>query len=72
VGMFDRVMAPCPSCGSRVECQTKSGPCCLARYNLEDAPADVLVDVNRHAPHVCEECGTMFTVHLPAADSGGG
>lgn len=66
MGMFDSVMVPCPRCGEKVECQSKSGDCSLACYDLADAPVDVLYDVNRHAPHKCynKDCGIYFTVDL--------
>lgn len=64
MGMFDSVMVPCPSCGAKAEAQSKSGACVLGVYDLESAPADVLDDVNRHAPFVCASCGTSFYVKL--------
>ena len=64
MGMFDSIMVPCPTCGLRSEFQTKSGPCCLYVWNLEDAPPDALGDVNRHAPNVCEKCGASYSVKL--------
>jgi endogenous inhibitor of DNA gyrase (YacG/DUF329 family) len=62
MGMYDIVMVPCPTCGERIESQSKSGDCVLATYRLEDAPDAVLLDVNRHAPFVCAKCGTSFAV----------
>lgn len=62
VGMFDSVYVPCPKCGKTHECQSKSGECLLDDYTLENAPADVLSNVNRHAPFTCEECGCSFDV----------
>lgn len=64
MGMFDSVMVPCPSCGTKIEAQSKSGACVLGVYDLENAPADVLADVNRHAPFLCGACGTTFYVNI--------
>ena len=64
MGMFDNVMVPCPECGVKEEFQSKSGECRLDCYELEDAPAEVLTDINRHSPYECEECGAMFKVQL--------
>lgn len=64
MGCFDTIRVPCPSCGKRHDCQSKSGPCNLRTYNLENAPQDVLFDVNRHGPYTCEGCGRVFTVRL--------
>lgn len=62
MGMFDSVMVPCPSCGTVTEFQSKGGDCTLSTYTLEDAPADVLSDVNRHSPVTCAKCNTAFSV----------
>jgi endogenous inhibitor of DNA gyrase (YacG/DUF329 family) len=62
MGCYDRVMVPCPKCGEKAEFQSKSGECTLAAYELREAPADVLEDVNRHAPYECEKCQTHFMV----------
>lgn len=62
MGMYDTVMVPCPTCGVQAEFQSKSGNCKLETYTLEDAPDDVLLDVNRHAPLRCRACGAQFAV----------
>lgn len=64
MGCFDTVIVPCPVCGTKSEFQSKSGLCLLATYELADAPADVLEDVNRHAPNTCEKCGTQYGVKV--------
>ena len=67
MGMFDSVMVPCPACGAPFEAQSKGGECRLAIYQLDDAPADVLGDINRHAPFECDQCHEIFEVrHGPA------
>lgn len=62
MGCFDTVRVPCPKCGARQEAQSKGGACSLSTFELENAPADVLSDVNRHAPFTCDDCGTLFKV----------
>jgi hypothetical protein len=62
MGCFDTVMVPCPRCGTRQSFQSKGGDCSLAVFDLEEAPLDVLSDVNRHAPMGCENCGALFDV----------
>jgi hypothetical protein len=64
MGMFDIVMVPCPTCEERAEFQSKSGDCTLETYLLEEAPDDVLDDVNRHAPKTCDKCGALFGVQI--------
>lgn len=67
MGMYDTVMVPCPQCGKRAEFQSKSGECHLETYSLDDAPDDVLLDVNRHAPMDCGKCGARFGVEIGGA-----
>lgn len=63
MGMFDIVIAECPACKGRLEFQSKgANPPSLRAYNLADAPADVLSDVNRHTPDACPWCGTKAIV----------
>ena len=69
MGMYDEVAVPCPKCGEREFFQTKSGPCLLETFPLENCPDDVLENVNRHAPYVCEECLTAFSVDIDSRKS---
>lgn len=64
MGLFDSINLRCPNCGADYEAQSKGGDCILAVYELNEAPADVLADANRHAPFECEECGCMFELEL--------
>lgn len=64
MGVYDIVLVPCPKCGTELAFQTKSGPCHLDSYTLKDAPSDVLLNVNRHAPETCPDCGTQVYVEL--------
>jgi transcription elongation factor Elf1 len=61
--MYDEVRVKCPECGSVHYAQSKGGDCLLRTYNLEDAPQDVLSDVNRH-PMNCQDCGASFKVEV--------
>ena len=36
----------------------------MRRFELADAPADVLADVNRHAPIKCSNCGHLYSVKV--------
>ena len=66
MGMFDEVMVPCPTCGTKQPFQSKSGDCRMAVYELAECPPDVLADVNRHSPYTCETCGEVFAVQWAA------
>ena len=61
MGLFDSVTVPCPDCGTYNDFQSKGGDCMMDTYTLEDVPADVLLDVNRH-PVSCRSCGTPYHV----------
>lgn len=60
--MYDTIKAKCPDCGVESEFQSKSGPCTLSVFRLEDAPTRVLRDANRHSPNACGGCGTLFKI----------
>lgn len=64
MGMYDTIMVPCPACSVQAEFQSKGGDCKLETYALEDAPDDVLLDVNRHGPTSCVKCSTLFRVEI--------
>jgi hypothetical protein len=64
MGMYDTVRVPCPQCGEHAEFQSKSGNCGLEMYSLDEAPDNVLLDVNRHAPATCRKCGVLFGVEI--------
>lgn len=61
MGCFDSIIIPCPKCREPYEAQSKSGECLLYSYSLANCPADVMYDVNRHAPFECK-CGAIFSV----------
>ena len=64
MGMFDSVYVPCPKCGELNEFQSKGGDCLLNESTLENAPANVLLDMSRHSPVICQNCGTKYEVKL--------
>jgi transcription elongation factor Elf1 len=65
MGLFDIVTVPCPICGARSEFQSKGSDDARCRtFTLEDAPLEVLSDINRHSPNECEDCGTRFEVGI--------
>ncbi len=64
MGCYDTVFVPCPKCGEEYEAQSKGGDCLLNYYTFgENVPENVLSNVNRHAPFICD-CGTKFEVDL--------
>ena len=66
MGCYDTVIIHCPKCGEEHYNQSKGGACLLREYTLENAPADVMSDVNRHGSVQCE-CGCTFEVQYDLA-----
>ena len=64
MGCYDTVLVPCPKCGELYQAQSKSGDCFLGVYNFNDTPPEVMENVNRHAPFICEKCETKFHVEF--------
>ncbi len=62
MGMYDTVLVPCPNCHQKYPAQSKSGPCYLDTFQIDNVPDDVAEDVNRHAPFTCAKCGEVFSV----------
>jgi len=57
MGVFDSVMVPCAKCNNLLEFQSKGAmDPFMHTYNLENAPDDVMTDINRHAPIECSIC----------------
>jgi len=56
MGCYDEIILQCPECGTDYQTQSKGGACLLRVYRYPAVPADVMSDVNRHAPFECESC----------------
>lgn len=70
MGMFDSIYVDCPSCGEKetIELQSKSGPCTLERYTLENAPSEVLSGVHTDIDFDCRSCWKRFKVQVRATE----
>ena len=76
MGMFDSVFVECPHCGQMNELQTKNGECILGKYDLVNAPPEVLLGVEgihkcsvpeldvRNLKRVDMGCESNFVVHV--------
>jgi endogenous inhibitor of DNA gyrase (YacG/DUF329 family) len=62
MGCYDTVLVPCPKCGELYDAQSKSGDCLCGVFDFENTPSNVMSNVNRHAPFVCDKCKTVFCV----------
>lgn len=45
MGMFDRVWIDCPRCGTRIEFQSKVGPCELKDFDIQNVPDAIAGDI---------------------------
>ena len=67
MGCYETIEVPCPKCGEIEYAQSKSGPCVMTNYKLNNVPVDVLQGINRHAPFKCHKCHTYFHVEFSIA-----
>lgn len=61
MGMFDRVVFTCPSCGASVEVQSKSGDCMLDSFGPDMVPIQIAASIEGDTVH-CESCNGTFVV----------
>lgn len=62
MGSYDMVNIRCPRCGdAEVEFQSKSGACNFEEYDLDSAPAEVLVGIIDQIK-VCNNC--HYNIHI--------
>lgn len=66
MGMYDTVHFPCPTCGKRIEDQSKSGDCVLRYTALAETPADVLrgLDVAGYCPNCSAAYRLVITTRI--------
>ena len=64
MGMYDTVVANCPNCNTRVEFQSKAGPCECKVYHNTSVPADIARDVIDDM-EICGNCsGKVYILGL--------
>lgn len=69
MGLFDSVLAKCPSCGKSVEFQSKEWNCNMDCYTVENAPGAILRDIVNE-PRYCASCGNWMALIDPAFPPG--
>ena len=62
MGMFDTVYFKCPKCQHRIEEQSKSGPCMLKDYDIDDAPFTVVAGLL--GPTWCNNCKAPLIIEM--------
>ena len=62
MGLFDSIIEDCPLCKYKngLEFQSKSGPCAMDIFTLENAPIDVLIQAGAKYEVRCRGCGKRF------------
>lgn len=60
--MFDSVYVKC-KCGANLEFQSKTGPCCLNRYESDSVPVEVAVGAADSTVE-CPRCSGRATLRL--------
>jgi hypothetical protein len=67
MGMFDTVQAPCPSCGTTLQFQSKEGWCVLNNFSLNKVPLVIALDLDEDNKKWCSQqscCGKKYTLVL--------
>ena len=64
MGMYDKVWVACPKCGKNIEEQSKAGECLLIDYTINNAPLEILVDIDGGELY-CEPCDHYFRIRIP-------
>ena len=52
--MYDEIAVECPNCSEVLFLQSKAAGCTLRQYDLDNAPDDVLLDIE--GKHYCPKC----------------
>lgn len=61
MGLFDEVYIDCPKCEGRGVIQSKSGPCGMNVYTVNNVPMGVLNDFQTI---YCDDCNYLITVRV--------
>lgn len=61
MGVYDRVLVPCPNCGSKVEFQSKVGNCCVSTFPIDAVPIKIAMDLD-HKYSTCNKCKRVITI----------
>lgn len=64
MGSFDTIYMYCPSCGTQLEFQSKSGDCHLREYRQHDVPTTVSVGADSDV-QACPNCRQLWTFRVP-------
>jgi hypothetical protein len=62
MGLYDTVIVPCPKCGKQNDRQSKAGKCTMSEYTIDDAPLNVLMDIDGETIRC--DCGHIYSVRL--------
>lgn len=63
MGLYKTVLITCPECHDVTEAQSKAGPEGSDIYEIEDAPLDILIDL-QHQVIKCHTCQHYMKIQL--------
>ena len=61
--MYDTVWVTCPKCGEGIDFQSYAGDCLHRRFSLNDAPFEILLDLNKEVDE-CVCCRTQVKIGI--------
>lgn len=67
MGIFDSVFINCPECSETIEFQSKVGECNLYNYTNENAPPNLVADLDNESC-ICPKCEVivqLFVRYIP-------
>ena len=67
MGMYDTLCFKCPACNKITTEQSKAGDCLLASYSLDNAPLEILTNINAFSKKgelYCEHCETQLELEI--------
>ena len=67
MGCFDTLCFQCPSCAEIISEQSKAGECSLSSYSLENAPLNIIADINYYGKKgqlYCEHCKVQLELEV--------
>lgn len=61
MGMFDTVIFDCPTCGRKLDVQSKAGTCILDSFSQYSVPVEIAIDLENELVY-CEKCDLEYKV----------
>lgn len=62
MGCFESIYATCASCGTRLEFQSKAGPCTMGEYNIKDPELPPVIAGDLDGESQSCSCGKTISI----------